>query len=343
MNPMSNKLTKIQIKFIIAGAILGMLIISLYQLYIPPKSKGSSKIINIHNGMNVKDITKLLKEEGIIRNEFLFVLLVRITQSEKELKSGRYKLNPSSNLIEIFKIIKEGKSDNFCVTIPEGYNIYQIASLLEKEGIILDKQRFVDLSQDKDFIGRLNIFSKSLEGYFFPETYCFDPQTKEEHVIEIMVNECKKRVLDNKVYQTQTRFLGLSMHQIITLASIIEKESSAPDERPLVSAVFHNRLKEGMLLESCATVIYALGERFNGRLKRDDLHIDSEYNTYLHSGLPPTPISNPGIKSIESALHPEPVDYLFFVSTGNGRHKFSSNVKEHRENVMRYQIEPYRR
>lgn len=134
---MSNKLTKIQIKFIIAVAILGMLI-PLYQLYVPPKSEGASKIINIHNGMNVKDIAELLKEEGIIRNEFLFVLLVRITKSEKGLKSGRYKLSSSSNLIEIFKIIKEGKSGNFCVTIPEGYNIHQIANLLEKEGIILD-------------------------------------------------------------------------------------------------------------------------------------------------------------------------------------------------------------
>lgn len=333
----------LKIGFITASAILGILIITLFQLQLPLNSKGSPKVIRIYNGMNVKDIARLLKEKGIIRNEISFVLLVKVTSSETVLKSGIYKLSPCSNLIEVFRIIKKGDANNFCVTIPEGYNTYQIADLLQKQGVILNRQRFIDMSQNKDFIASLNIFSKNLEGYLFPETYCFEPQTKDEKVIETMINECKKRVLNNKEYQKQARFLGLSMHQVITLASIIEKEASASDERPLVSAVFHNRLKQGMLLESCATVIYALGKKFSERLKRVDLHIDSEYNTYLHKGLPLTPISNPGIKSIESALYPKPVDYLYFVSTGNGRHKFSSNVEEHRENVVRYQIEPNRR
>lgn len=332
-----------KIKFIVAGVILGLIIPPLFQLYLPLNRNGLFKTIEIQSGMNVKDIAKLLREEGIIRNKPSFILLARATNSEKELKSGVYKLSSSLNLIEIFKIIKRGRSTNFYITIPEGYTIYQIADLLEREKIISDKQRFIDLTQGKDLIAELNISSKSLEGYLFPETYCFDPLTKEEKIVEVMVNEHKKRVLESQVYQQQARFLGLSMHQIMTLASIIEKEATTSDERPLVSAVFHNRLKEGMLLESCATVIYALGERFNGRLRRADLHVNSEYNTYLHQGLPPTPISNPGIKSIEAALYPKPVDYLYFVSKGDGTHKFSSNEQEHRDSVIRHQIGLYRR
>lgn len=328
-------------KFIMAGVVLVGLIVPLLQLCLTQNRDDAFKTIKICEGMNGKEIARLLKEEGIIRHELPFVLLVKLTRAERRLKASSYRLSPSSSILSIFKAITAGKGNNF-ITILEGYNTNQIAKLLHKEGIILDKQRFLDLCQDKDFIARLNIPSKSLEGYLFPETYCFEPESREEDVIEVMVKEGKKRVFENKRYQDQARFLGLSMHQIITLASIIEKEASAPEEQPIISAVFHNRFKRGMLLESCATVIYALGERFSGRLRQVDLHIDSEYNTYLHSGLPPTPISNPGIKSIEAALSPQPVDYLYFVSTGNGKHKFSSSVEEHRVNVVRYQIEPYR-
>ncbi|MDI6751788.1 MAG: endolytic transglycosylase MltG [bacterium] len=326
-----------------SGFILGVLIIAFFQLYIPHNIKGPYKIIRINKGMNVSGIASLLEDEGIIKDGLPLKMLVRITASQRKIKFGVYKLSPSQNLVQIFRIIKEGRSGNFSVTIPPGYNIRQIASLLEREGIILGKERFIKLTSDANFISELSINAKKLEGYLFPETYCFEPETDEKRVIEIMVGELKKRVLDCKKYDEQLKFIGLNMNEVLTLASLIEKETGLPEERPLISAVFHNRLKEGMPLESCSTVIYALGERFDGNLKREDLHIPSEYNTYLHKGLPPSPICNPGIKSIEGALYPASVDYLFFVSKGNGTHKFSSDLQEHRENVIRYQIEPNRR
>lgn len=332
-----------RIRFIISGLVLGVLIITFYQLYIPYNIKGSFQIVKINKGMNVRDIARLLKNKEIIRSEFPFEILVRITASQKKIRQGVYRLSSSQNLVEIFRIITEGRTGNLCVTIPEGFNIYQIANLLKNGWIILDKEKFIKLTSDKDFISNLDVDAKSLEGYLFPETYCFEPESDEEKVIKIMVKEFKKRVMTHKEYQEQGKFLGLNMQEILTLASIIEKETAVSKERSFISAVFHNRLKEGMPLESDPTVIYALGERFDGNLKREDLHIDSEYNTYKYTGLPPTPICNPGIKSIESALYPSPVDYLFFVSKGDGTHIFSSDVEEHRENVIRYQIEPKRR
>lgn len=225
--------------------------------------------------MGGREIAKLLKKEGLLRYEFPFELLSRLTFSTQKLKAGRYKLSPSLNAFQILNLIKEGKSHKSGLTIPEGYNSYQIAHLLVEQGVIQDKQRFIQLIQDKKLISGLGLEVESLEGYLFPETYFFAPGTKEEVVIKTMVSECRKRVLENKAYQNQMKFLCLSRNEILILASLIEKEARIEKERPLISAVFHNRLKEGLPLESDPTVIYALGERFKGNLTRQDLNIDS--------------------------------------------------------------------
>lgn len=323
----------------------GFILILFILFFIPYPFHSSAKIITINKDMNGRQIANLLKKEGLIWHEFCFELLTRLSFSQKKLKAGCYRIDPALSAFQILKLLREEKSSSYRVTICEGYNSYQIANLLVTQGLIQDKQRFLKLIQDKDFILELGLEEEveQLEGYLFPETYFFAPGTKEEVVLKVMVNECRKRVLENKIYQSQRQFLGLTWHEILTLASLIEKEARIEKERPLISSVFHNRLKEGIPLESDPTVIYALGERFNGNLTREDLNIDSSYNTYRYQGLPPTPICNPGQKSIEAALYPSHVDYLYFVARGDGTHQFSSNGEEHHQNVIKYQIEHGRR
>jgi UPF0755 protein len=335
-------------KITLLGIVISFIIIAVfifYQLYVPVSNIVAPKFIKIQKGMSVKDISYLLKKEGLIRNELLFLILAKFFRAESALKAGTYKLGPSMNMLEIFKIIKSGEFIPCYFTIPPGYTIPQIASLLKKKGIIKEREYFINLAYNEEFVNSLGISSKNLEGYLFPTTYFVPPDIREEvkveELLKIMVKKFKKKVLSRRDYQKACKSLGLSMHQIITLASIIEKETSLKYEKPIISGVLYNRLRYNMPLCSDPTVIYALGDRFDGNLKKEDLRIDSLYNTYRYKGLPPTPICNPGEDSIEAALYPAKVNYLYFVSMNNGRHKFATNFREHKRNVLKYQILPY--
>ncbi|MFH1563688.1 MAG: endolytic transglycosylase MltG [Nitrospirota bacterium] len=309
--------------------------IILYQVYVPIDESSTTTItINIQRGMGLKEIARLLHDEGIIRDGFAFELVTTFKKVQSEIKAGEYALSPSLNMLQILSELVNGNYLKSHITIPEGYNIYQIAELLAKKGFG-NKERFIRLTQDKEFISRLGISANTLEGYLFPETYCLFKGAKEEEIIKIMVAQLRKVITPED--ENQARSLGLSFHQILTLASIIEKETSDDEERRLVSAVFHNRLKANISLESDPTVIYALLPDFDGNLKRDDLFIDSPYNTYKYKGIPSGPIASPGLKAIEAALHPAPVDYLYFVAMNNGKHKFSTHRREHKEAVLKYQ------
>lgn len=310
-------------------------IIILYQIYVPvDKSSTTSITIDIQRGMGLKEVASLLWNKGLIRDGFTFELLTIFKKLQGEIKAGEYALSPSLTMPQILSELVNGNYLKSHLTIPEGYNLYQIAELLAKKGFG-NKERFIRLTQDKEFISNLGISANTLEGYLFPETYCFFKGVKEEETIKIMVAQLRKVITPED--ENQARNLGLSFHQILTLASMIEKETSDSEERRLVSAVFHNRLKADIPLESDPTVIYAFLPDFDGNLKRKDLFIDSPYNTYKHKGIPPGPIANPGLKAIEAALHPAPVDYLYFVAMNNGKHKFSTKRKEHKEAVLKYQ------
>ncbi len=324
-----------KILFFIFILALALSILILYQIYVPvDKSFTGVKTIDIRKGDGLKKIAELLEAEGVIQNAIAFELLTIWEKSQHKIKAGEYELSPSMNMPEILAKLVQGEYIKVSFTIPEGYNIFQIADLLAQKRFV-DRERFIRLTKDKEFISKLGIDAPTLEGYLFPETYCLFKGAKEEEIIEMMVSQLRKVIMPEDIEQAKA--LGFSFHQMLTLASLIEKEARLPEERHLVSAVFHNRLKENIPLESDPTVIYALLPEFNGDLTKKDLEVDSFYNTYRNRGLPIGPIANPGLSAIKSALYPARVDYLYFVSMNNGSHKFSSTLKEHNQSVFKYQ------
>ncbi len=319
----------------IAIVILVILGVVIYQLYIPLDSKSPQvKAIEISRGMNAKGIARLLRKEKLIKNGLAFRILAKVKGVENRLQAGEYELSSSMNLSRILSRIKKGEVLAHPFTIPEGYNIRQIASVLEEKGLA-EKERFIALTEDVKFVSRLGIQAKSLEGYLFPETYRVSKGMEEEEIIKLMASQFNKAVTEED--RKRAEELRFTFHETIILASIVEKETSAPEERTLISAVFHNRLKAKRPLQADPTVIYALGEAFDGDLKKEHLRIDSPYNTYRYRGLPPGPIGNPGREAIQAALYPADVNYLYFVSRNDGTHEFSSSLEEHNRAVWKYQ------
>lgn len=291
------------------------------------------KSIEIPKGSSTSSIAQLLKQNNLIKNEYVFRFVSKMGDKEGRYKAGKYILSSGMSQREIMDKLVEGgiSKDTIIFTIPEGFELKQIADRLEKKGII-DKERFLELcskasnfSSEYDFLKEVPS-DHSLEGYLYPDTYEVYIDVKEEDVIRKMLNKFESIYTDdirNKAYG-----LNMDINHVITLASIIEREGMVDEERALISGVFHNRIKKGQKLESCATVQYILGER-KENLTESDTRIKSEYNTYLHKGLPPGPIASPGVKSIQAAVDPEDTDYLFFVANGDGTHTFTRTYQEH--------------
>jgi UPF0755 protein len=240
---------------------------------------------------------------------------------------------------EILQRITSGQTVLHPITIPEGYRITEIATLLQSEGLA-NKEIFIQQTRDKDLIKSLDISAENLEGYLFPETYHFSKFTQEKKIVKTMVATFKEKVLKPQLLK-KAQESSLSWHKIITLASLIEKETGLDSERKIISSVFHNRLKKNMRLQTDPTVIYAI-EKFDGNIRKRDLKIDSPYNTYRYKGLPPGPIANPGLKSIVAAISPIESEYLYFVSRKDGSHHFSPTLKEHNRAVQKYQLNKVR-
>lgn len=292
------------------------------------------KKIEIPRGYSFKKIANLLKKENLIQNRSTFVILSHLRGVTNQLKAGEYHLSKNMTPLEIMEKLLKGDVVSYSLTIPEGYTIREIANLLEKSKL-LDKKRFTALAQSRKILDSLGIKAKSLEGYLFPDTYHFPKGTKEEEIIRTMVEKLNNLFTED--IKKRLEEINFSKHEILTLASLIEKEAQIDSERKLISAVFYNRLKKNMLLQSDPTVIYALKD-FDGNIRKKDLKIDSPYNTYVYKGLPPAPIANPGKESILAALYPAKVDYLYFVAKNNGEHHFSKNFKEHNRAVRKYQL-----
>ena len=292
-------------------------------------------ILSIPPGATLKKISTDLKGLSLIRNASAFRLLANIRQKQTHIQVGEYELNQSMLPMDILKAITSGKTVLHPITIPEGYRISEIAELLTKK-ISINKEIFIKESRNKDLLNKLNITSKSLEGYLFPETYHFSKHTAEKKIIQTMLSTFQQQ-MKTKNIQDQIQSSDMSLHEIITLASLIEKETGMNGERKHISSVFHNRLKRKMRLQTDPTVIYAI-ENFDGNIRKKDLAIDSPYNTYRYKGLPPGPIASPGIKSIVAALNPIKTNHLYFVSKKDGSHQFSSSLKEHNRAVQKYQL-----
>ncbi|MBI5417157.1 endolytic transglycosylase MltG [Candidatus Poribacteria bacterium] len=291
----------------------------------PAMKWDTNKIIMIHPKSSVKEISNILYSNNIIKSSFIFKIIAKISGQEHKLKAGEYEFQPSNDMIDVFKKIARGEFKKYAITIPEGFTIKDIADMLESKGIV-DKNKFLSLISDAQILKKYKIDADSLEGYLFPDTYSFYKGISEEKLIDIMLEHFFSVFDEN--FEARARQMNFTRHEVVILASIIEKEAKAENERNIIAAVFLNRIKKKMRLESCATVLYALGKH-KSRLWEEDLKIDSPYNTYLYTGLPKGPISNPGKASIYAVLYPEKADYLFFVSRNDGTHEFAHTFQEH--------------
>lgn len=307
-----------------------------YQSAIGPMNENnpSDVYIVIPPSSSTDSIGAILEKNSLIKNSILFKYMVKTKEVGSRLKAGEYTLSTGMDLESIVDRLVKGTKNNDTTrfTIPEGYEIRQMAEKLANEGIV-DKDVFLNLVSDKSnfeekysFLKELNK-NQSLEGFLFPSTYEIYKDASEEEIIEKMLTQFQK-IYENEIKVNMDEF-DLDLNEIITLASIIEREGKLDKERPIMSAVFHNRLKKGMMLQSCATVQYVLGER-KEVLSTKDTQIESPFNTYINSGLPPAPIASAGEASLVASVNPADVDYLFFVLTGeDGSHTFSKTYDEH--------------
>ena len=297
-------------------------------------SNPSVIILNFPRGTGLRRISRQLAAHRLITSAFLFELLARMEKKDRQLKAGEYALSRTMSPEEILDTLCSGKVKRYRITIPEGFTMAEISGHIRTSGLG-PRPDFMHLARDAAFCATLDIKANQLEGYLFPETYFFEKSATTADIITTMVQ--RFRLTFPPQWRQRARDLGMSVHQVVTLASIIEKETGAPQERPLISSVFHNRLKKRMRLQSDPTVIYGIAD-FNGNLTRRDLNTPTPYNTYQIPGLPPGPIANPGRDALEAALYPAHTDYLFFVSKKDHTHHFSNNLKAHNRAVRHYQL-----
>ncbi len=300
-----------------------------------PANPGTHEVRRIHirSGMSFAQILELLEKSDLIRNPWLFHLQARLRGGANRIQAGVYELKAPMSAREIYRRLSEGRVARRTLTIPEGYNVREIARTIRRVKLA-DEAEILRLSEDPSFLKELKIPGTSIEGYLFPDTYYFPVGVSAKKILGFMVRTMRKKF--SPALGEKAKAMGFTMHQTLTLASIIEKETSLGSERPLIAAVFINRLKRRMRLQSDPTVIYEL-PHYEGNITKKDLRYDSPYNTYLHKGLPPGPIASPGLESIKSALNPAKVKYLYFVAKKDGGHHFSRTYREHRRAVNRYQ------
>lgn len=329
-----NHIIKIILIILIASILLAIIY---YQKGLSPISLENPKdiILEIPTGSSSSEIANLLKNEGLIRNKYIFKIALKKNNDESSLKAGYYTLNTGMDVEEIIlEISKGGENRNVTTfTIPEGYELRHMAEKLSEEGIV-DNERFIKLTSDKKhfedkytFLKELNE-GQSLEGFLFPSTYEIYTNSTEEEIIEKMLSKFNE-IYEEKIKENMSN-VNLSLNEVVTLASIIEREGKRDDERELISGVFYNRLEQGIPLQSCATVQYILGER-KEVLTDKDTAIESDFNTYINKGLSPAPIASPGEKSLIAAINPADTDYLYFRTKedGTGAHTFSRTYEEH--------------
>jgi len=291
-------------------------------------------VVNIRSGQPFKITTDILFKAGIIKNPFKFNLVARLKGYDKQIKAGEYALAASMSPIKILEKLVKGEVKLYKLTVPEGLNIYQIAELVAQEGFA-EQAVFIESATDAAFAHEHGISAETFEGYLYPETYYFPKNVSTKTIVSSMAK--RFRLVFKPEWEERRKQLGFSIHQVVTLASIIEKETGAPFERPIISSVFHNRLKKKMRLESDPTVIYGL-KNFDGNLNRKHLETLTPYNTYKIRALPPGPISNPGSESLEAALYPADTAYIYFVSKKDNTHQFSTNFNDHNQAVRKYQL-----
>ncbi|OQY08559.1 MAG: aminodeoxychorismate lyase [Desulfobacteraceae bacterium 4572_123] len=300
----------------------------------PAGADSIQKIVLINQGDNFKKITSRLNQAGIITHPFKFRLYARLKKYDHRIKAGEYAFSTGMSPAQILAVLVSGRVRLYRLTVPEGLTLDQIASLVADKGLC-GTAEFLKLTGSAAFAEKLDIPAACLEGYLFPDTYFFPKNVTAREIITRM--HAGFRAVFTQQWKQRAVKMGLSVHQTVTLASIIEKETGAAFERPLISSVFHNRLKKGMRLESDPTVIYGI-KNFDGNITRKHLAAKTPYNTYQIKGLPPGPIANPGAEALKAALFPADTKFLFFVARKDRTHQFSTNLKDHRRAVRKYQM-----
>lgn len=289
-------------------------------------------IFGIEHGENLAEIAARLEEQGLVRSGLLLRVLARLKGTGQSFKAGYYRIRPAYDTLAVHDLLVEGRQDQVSVTVPEGWTSVRIASYLA-ERQVTDKDAFLAAVSSTELLAQFGIPGQSLEGYLFPDTYYLSQNMPAQIIVSEMVSNFfrKVAVIDPKY---QARGAG-ALHEAVILASIVEREYRVAQEAPYIASVFTNRLARGMGLESCATVAYIIteiqGKPYPQMLTKDDLAIDSPFNTYKWAGYPPGPISNPGITALDAALHPAKTDFFYFVlrDANAGSHYFSRDLEEH--------------
>ena len=330
MSLKENKLKVIGITSIILVILIGAFVF--YEIGPYNKSNKKDIIVDIPSGSTVNSISNILYENKLIKNKTLFKIVVKLSNDAQSIKAGKYLINQTYSNKDILELLVSGKiyNDGIKITIPEGSTSKEIVATLVKNKIG-DKVKYEELIKNPSkFYEKFSFLKEdditSLEGFLYPDTYYFKEGDSEEKVLSEMLLRFKKEYTDTLVKRQKE--LNMTLQEVINLASIVEKEAVLDEDRALISSVFYNRLDIGMPLQSDATIQYIFDER-KQIVTYADLKIDSPYNTYLNKGLPPTPIANPGIKSIKAALYPEKTDYLYFVAKIDGGNNYSTNYEDH--------------
>jgi len=299
----------------------------------PVDPAGEPVVFMVPRGAPVRRIGRDLEAAGLVRDGRLFAWLARWHGLAGRIQAGEYELSPARSAAEILALLVEGRVRTFEVVVPEGFTAAQIAERLEATGVF-DGRRFLEVARSDELARELGLPGPGLEGYLFPDTYRWPRDTSPERIARSMVE--RFRAVWAGIEPLAAR-RGLDMREVVTLASIVEKETGAPEERPRIAGVFLNRLARGMRLESDPTTIYGIAD-FDGNLRRAHLEdATNPYNTYRIEGLPPGPICNPGREALRAVVEPEEHDYLFFVSRNDGTHVFSRSFAEHSRAVDRFQ------
>jgi UPF0755 protein len=319
-------------KIIIIVVMLFLIMQSLIFASIPRSTENEPVNVIVRNGTSLHNIAGLLKDDDIIYSSNLFMLYSFLSRSK--LIAGEYEFRRNMSTFDIIMKMKRGERNIYTLKIIEGYNIYNVAEIIQNAKI-MEKGEFISLAKNRDFLVRLKIDSGSLEGYLSPDTYYYSKETEVDKFIEKIVQRTFK-VFEKEDIRSRMQALKMDIYQILTLASMIEKEAKKKEEKPLISAVFHNRLRRNMSLDCDPTVTYGTGAFFSP-ITKSDLSTPTPYNTYTFRGLPKGPICNPDKNSIIAVLYPAPVDYLYFVSRNDGTHAFSKDMVTHNRFVKAYQ------
>ncbi len=322
-------------KWLLYGAIVLMALaavrLSLVAL-VPPGDGKVVRVVDFPKGSPLRRLADELERGGVLRSARLFTLQARLSGASSRVQAGTYQFSDAMKPSQILRMLSIGDVYERRFAVPEGYSIYQLAEMLESRRLTT-REAFLAACRDPDILREAGIRGRSVEGYLYPSTYNLVKVTDPREIVRMMTAQFRK-VYDER-FPVLERESGLSRHEIITLASIVEKEAVAPQEKPLIASVFHNRLKVGMPLQSDPTAVYGL-RAFGGTVTAADVRRSTPYNTYLIRGLPPGPIGNPGSDAIEAVLKPATTSYFYFVARNDGSHQFSATLNEHNRAVRQY-------